>query len=46
MDYCFCILTIIGARVVEDRVIFTETHESGLDLIGFGNRLCYARRIN
>jgi hypothetical protein len=46
MDYCFCILTIIGARVVEDHAIFTKTCESGLNLIGFGNRLCYARRIN
>jgi hypothetical protein len=46
MDYCFCILTIIGVRIVEDRAIFTETRESGLDLIGFGNILCYAQRIN
>jgi hypothetical protein len=42
MDYYFCILTIIEARVVEDRAIFAEARESGLDLIGFGNKLCYA----
>jgi hypothetical protein len=46
MDYCFGILTIIRARVVEDCAIFTETRESGLDLIEFGNRLCYARRMS
>jgi hypothetical protein len=46
MDYCFDILTIIGARVVEDCVIFIEVHESGLDLIRFGNRLCYAWRMS
>jgi hypothetical protein len=31
MDYCFGILTIIRARVVENCVIFTEVRESGLD---------------
>jgi hypothetical protein len=46
MDYCFGILTIIGARVVEDCAIFTEVRESGLDLIRFGNRLCYAWRMS
>ena len=33
MDYCFGILTIIRARVVENCAIFTEVRESGLDLI-------------
>jgi len=42
MDYCSCILTIIGTGVVEGRVIFIEACESGLDLIGFGNRFCHA----
>jgi hypothetical protein len=37
----FGILTIIRARVVGNCVIFTERCESGLDLIRFGNRLCY-----
>jgi hypothetical protein len=46
MDYCFDILTIIEARVVEDRMIFTEVRVSGLDLIGFGNKSCYARRTS
>jgi hypothetical protein len=46
MDYCFGILTIIGARVVEDCAIFTEVRESELDLIRFGNRLCYAWRMS
>jgi hypothetical protein len=46
MDYYFDILTIIEARVVEDRAIFTEVRESRLDLIGFGNKSCYARRMS
>jgi hypothetical protein len=46
MDYCFGILTIIGARVVEDCAIFTEARELGLDLIVFGNRLYYAWRMS
>jgi hypothetical protein len=46
MDYCFSILTIIRARVVEDCEIFTEVRESGLDSIRFGNRLCYAWRMS
>jgi hypothetical protein len=46
MDCCFYILTIIGTRVIEDCAIFTETCESGLDSIGFGNRLCHAWRMS
>jgi hypothetical protein len=46
MDCCFCILTIIETRVIEDCAIFTETRESGLGLIGFGNRLCHAWRMS
>jgi hypothetical protein len=42
MDYCFDILTIIGARMVEDCVIFTKVRGSGLDSIRYGNILCYA----
>jgi hypothetical protein len=46
MDYCFCILIIIGTRVIEDCAIFTKTRESGMDSIGFGNRLCHAWRMS
>jgi hypothetical protein len=45
MDYCFDILTIIGARVVEDCTIFIEVCESGLYSIRFGNKLCYVWRM-
>ena len=38
MDYCFGILTIIKTRVVGNCAIFTEVHESRLDLIRFDNR--------
>jgi hypothetical protein len=33
MDFCFGILTIIGARVVGNCAIFIEVCELGLDLI-------------
>jgi len=46
MDYCFCVLTIIGTGVIEDCAIFTKAHESRLDSIGFGNRLCHAWRMS
>jgi hypothetical protein len=46
MDYCFCILTIIGTRVIKYCAIFTETRESRLNSIGFGNILCHAWRMS
>jgi hypothetical protein len=46
MDYCFDILTIIGARVVGNCAIFTEVRKSGLDLIRFDNRSCFAWRMS
>jgi hypothetical protein len=45
MGYYFGILTIIGARVVEDYAIFADMCESELDLIRFSNKLCYAWRM-
>ena len=38
MDYCFGVLTIIKARVVDNCAIFTEVRELGLGLIRFDNR--------
>jgi hypothetical protein len=45
MGCYFGISTVIGVRIVRNCAIFTEMHELELDLIKFGNRLCYAWRM-
>jgi hypothetical protein len=45
MGCYFGISTVIGARIVGNCAMFTEMHESELDLIKIGNRLCYAWRM-
>jgi hypothetical protein len=45
MGCYFGISTVIEAKTVGNCAIFTEIHGLELDLIKFGNRLCYAWRM-